>query len=409
MVLFIKTISKTKHLKLFTPILLIVLVSFVYSTHYAMAEDEPIKVKSATQFQLKVEQTAILESENIKIKFLNVTQDSRCPSDVTCVWEGQAIIVVNIKKDDQDLGNFKLTQQGGQEKLAVQNFVGQKIELIEVNPYPKSTEEIQLSDYVATLVVSDTPDRTIIIPPGTSKQGCEEKMICYFPNNIEIEQNAVVTWKNMDSEMHTVTSGNIIDGPDNVFSSGLIKPEETFSYKFTTMRPYDYYCMIHPWMTGSVTVEFVPFDVNKRIITKEGMTSDGSVIVVAQITEPINTEQLGIHIFFKNSTQNLLTNINYDLEVMQNTKTIFSVTKQYSHAGLAEHYTDALQFDSPVDVKVKISGIGLPDNESNWTGPKGEIVMFSAVPEFPLSTLFVIVAAFAVIFLAKPLSKLNLK
>jgi len=389
--------------------LLFVLVSFVYTTHYAMAEDEPVKVKLATQFQLKAEQTAILESENIKMKFLNVTRDSRCPSDVACVWEGQVTILVNIKQNDQDLGNFKLTQIGGQEKLAVQNFVGQKIELIEVNPYPKSTENIQLSDYVATLVVSDTLDRTIIIPPGTSKQGCEEKMICYFPSSIKIKQNAVITWKNMDSEMHTVTSGIVMVGPDNVFSSGLISPEETFSYKFTTMRPYDYYCMLHPWMTGSVIVEFEPFDVNKRIITKEGMSSDGSVIVVVQATEPINTEQLGIHLYFKNSTQSLLTSVNYDLEVIQNNKTIFSLTKQYSHAGIAEHWTDPLQYDSPVDVRVKILGIGSPDDESNWTGPKGEIVMFSAIPEFPLSTLFIIGAAFAVIFLAKPLSKINLK
>src|SRR5574342_1006413 len=107
--------------------LLIALVSIIYTTQYAMAEDdEPIKVPLATQFQLKAQQTAILETENIQIKFLNVTEDSRCPSDVACVWEGMATIIVNIKLNDQDLGNFRLTQIGGQEKLAVQNFVGQK-------------------------------------------------------------------------------------------------------------------------------------------------------------------------------------------------------------------------------------------------------------------------------------------
>jgi hypothetical protein len=37
------------------------------------------------QFQLKINQTA-LEPENVTVKFLNVTGDSRCPSDVTCIW-----------------------------------------------------------------------------------------------------------------------------------------------------------------------------------------------------------------------------------------------------------------------------------------------------------------------------------
>ncbi|HSD05455.1 MAG TPA: plastocyanin/azurin family copper-binding protein [Nitrosopumilaceae archaeon] len=374
---------------------------------YAKGE-EVVSATLATQFQLKTQQTAIIESENIQIKFLNVTEDSRCPSDVTCVWEGLVTILVNIKQNGQDLGDFKLTQRGGQEKLASQNFIGQKMDLVEVNPYPKSTEPISFSDYTATLVVSNTDDRTIIIPSDTAKQGCEEKKTCYFPNTMTIPQNTELTWKNMDSEDHTVTSGNMIDGQDNIFSSGLISPGETFSYKFTTMRSYDYYCMLHPWMIGSINVEFVPFDIEKRIIHEEGLSSDGSILVIVEATEPINTEQLGIHLYFKNSTQSLLTDVNYDLDVIQNNKTIFSLAKQSTHAGIAEHWTEPLQYDSPVDVKVKILGIGLPDDESNWTGPKGEIIMFSAVPEFSSLTLFIIVAAFAGLFLAKPISKMNL-
>lgn len=368
---------------------------------YAEDKEEFVKANLETPFQLKSQQTAMLQSENIQIKFLNVTQDSRCPSDVNCVWEGLVTVVVNIQQNNQDLGNFKLTQRGGQEKLAVQNFVGQKIDLVEVNPYPKSTKPIQLADYVITLIVSNTSDRTIIIPSGTAKPGCEDKKICYFPSNVTIPQNTEITWKNMDSVAHTVTSGTIKDGPDDVFSSGLILPGETFSYKFTTMRPYDYYCMIHPWMTGLVNVEFIPFDVNKRIITKEGTTSDGSIVTIIQTTEPINTEQLGVHVYFKNSTQSLLTNVNYDLEVIQNNKTIFSLTKQYSHSGIAEHWTKPLLYDSPVDIKVKILGTGLPNDEYNWIGPKDDIIMFYAVPEFPVAYMILSVSIMAILMITK--------
>ncbi|MFB5647226.1 MAG: plastocyanin/azurin family copper-binding protein, partial [Candidatus Nitrosomaritimum yanchengensis] len=53
---------------------------------------------------------------------------------------------------------------------------------------------------------------------------------------------------------HTVTSGNIIEGPDGLFDSGLIKAGETFSFKFEKTGEYGYFCMIHPWANGSVTV-----------------------------------------------------------------------------------------------------------------------------------------------------------
>ena len=72
----------------------------------AEEKENLISAKLGEQFQLKVNQIAILKSDNIEIKFLNVTNDSRCPSDVTCVWEGEVKISVNVVKDKNPLGNF---------------------------------------------------------------------------------------------------------------------------------------------------------------------------------------------------------------------------------------------------------------------------------------------------------------
>jgi hypothetical protein len=105
-------------------------------------------------FKLKINQIASIDSDNLKIKFLNITEDSRCPSDVVCCWEGQATIVVNILKNDQDLGDFSLTSRAGHEDLAVKNFDRYSIKLKKVEPYPKTTQKIELSDYIVTLIVS---------------------------------------------------------------------------------------------------------------------------------------------------------------------------------------------------------------------------------------------------------------
>ncbi|HET6458878.1 MAG TPA: plastocyanin/azurin family copper-binding protein, partial [Nitrosopumilaceae archaeon] len=39
-----------------------------------------------------------------------------------------------------------------------------------------------------------------------------------------------------------------------VFDSSLVKAGGTFAFKFTDAGTYNYFCQVHPWMTGMVTV-----------------------------------------------------------------------------------------------------------------------------------------------------------
>lgn len=105
------------------------------------------------QFHLKVNQTAFLEIQDIKVKFLDVTEDSRCPADVICIWAGQATVLVNILKGDQDMGNLSLTDQLGNEALNTKIFDNFSIKLVKVEPYPISTQKIELKDYIATFII----------------------------------------------------------------------------------------------------------------------------------------------------------------------------------------------------------------------------------------------------------------
>jgi len=109
------------------------------------------QVTTEAQFQLKVNQTSSLESDGSKIKLLNVTADSRCPSDVTCVWQGEVKISVNIIKNNQDLGDFSLTSRAGQD-LGI-NFDGHSIHVVKVEPYPSSGKKISTSEYMVTFAV----------------------------------------------------------------------------------------------------------------------------------------------------------------------------------------------------------------------------------------------------------------
>lgn len=106
-----------------------------------------------SQFQLRPNQTAS-EPNNIVVKFLNVTDDSRCPSDVTCIWQGKSTITVNVVKSGQNVGDFSLTSGLGDKNATAQILDGYFLQLTKIEPYPKSSTTIPLSDYVATFELS---------------------------------------------------------------------------------------------------------------------------------------------------------------------------------------------------------------------------------------------------------------
>ena len=95
---------------------------------------------------------------------------------------------------------------------------------------------------------------TVDIPVGTSVPGCEESNACYTPQDITINAGDTVEWINVDTAAHTVTGGSPADGPSGVFDSSLVMADAVYAFTFDDAGSYDYFCMVHPWMVGSVTV-----------------------------------------------------------------------------------------------------------------------------------------------------------
>jgi len=89
---------------------------------------------------------------------------------------------------------------------------------------------------------------------GSSTPGCETNNLCYLPYNAALDVGGEAMWHNVDTMAHTVSSGTPAEGLDDVFDSSLVAAGGMFSYKFEEAGTYDYFCMVHPWMTGIVTV-----------------------------------------------------------------------------------------------------------------------------------------------------------
>lgn len=136
-------------------VLFLVLILAFASTVYMQSASAAVAVPAQLNepFKLKIGQQATINSEKISISFLNVTEDSRCPSDVVCIWQGQASIRISTEINGTNAGQFVLTV-GGNEKSAVLGGGKYSIKMTGLEPYPVSTNHAELKDYIAILVVS---------------------------------------------------------------------------------------------------------------------------------------------------------------------------------------------------------------------------------------------------------------
>ncbi len=84
--------------------------------------------------------------------------------------------------------------------------------------------------------------------PG-SGNAVEVVNFAFDPKGITVTTGTEVTWTFKDSAAHNVTA------KDHSFRSDDLDNGRQYSYTFTKPGTYDYYCSIHQYMTGTVTVK----------------------------------------------------------------------------------------------------------------------------------------------------------
>jgi len=128
------------------------------------------------------------------------------------------------------------------------------------------TSELSLGEYeyiclvhpwmIATIVIEEPQEPVItevIIPAGAGIQQIGQTY--YDPQDISVTIDSTVQWINDDETIHTVTSGTPDGGPVGIFDSSIIDAGNSYTFTFDSSGTFDYYCIVHPWMIGSVTVE----------------------------------------------------------------------------------------------------------------------------------------------------------
>ncbi|MEP7141902.1 MAG: hypothetical protein ABI707_03475 [Ferruginibacter sp.] len=94
-----------------------------------------------------------MDGEILTCSLDSVIQDSRCPVNATCVWQGVAVARFKIsRKNIQNtitLATFKFGEYDTNTTVA-----GFKIELINVSPYPELAIPHNYNDYVAEVKIT---------------------------------------------------------------------------------------------------------------------------------------------------------------------------------------------------------------------------------------------------------------
>ena len=99
---------------------------------------------------------------------------------------------------------------------------------------------------------SEAHDLRAYTPAAQEKAAPAQVKIDNFsfePREITVAPGTTITWTNRDDVPHTVTSN------DDKFSSKALDTDDQFSFTFRDAGTYEYYCSVHPKMTGKVIVK----------------------------------------------------------------------------------------------------------------------------------------------------------
>jgi predicted secreted protein with PEFG-CTERM motif len=246
---------------------------------------------------------------------------------------------------------------------------------------------------------------TIEAAQGSGAPGCEDTAEgCYIPGTATVDVGGVVTFSNPDSAAHTFTAGTPTDGPTGEFDSGLAMAGSEYTWTPETVGEVPYFCMVHPWMMGTIIVQEAEAEVQgddepmmvksltdeykmNNEATTTGMLSDGTQVSI-WATTPVANEFFEVAVEFTDAEH-----VNYDIMVTQQGGEYMNDEGAHAHDGKGTHVSAPLSSSNAVDITITFQGYGVEDPK---TGPIGEVVEFTnVVPEF--GTIAMMILAVAII------------
>jgi phage shock protein E len=103
------------------------------------------------EFKMRVGEDVVFKGEGLKVRFVSVIEDSRCPKGEQCITEGNGKIELQLKNPLKEPVTLVLNTAVGTQVADYEEF---EVKLVALDPYPKMGRSIKPADYVATVLVS---------------------------------------------------------------------------------------------------------------------------------------------------------------------------------------------------------------------------------------------------------------
>ena len=105
-------------------------------------------VDLGAEFTLAPGETVFVKAAEMNVRFVAVTEDSRCPADVTCIWAGEVKVSLEIRESSQAVSQVEISAGAGSTVAG-----GYSVTVARVEPQPVSTTRIAPGDYRVTLKI----------------------------------------------------------------------------------------------------------------------------------------------------------------------------------------------------------------------------------------------------------------
>lgn len=126
---------------------LILLLTVTLVACHSTSAPAPHAASLKQEIQLAPGEQAAYQQQGLSVEFIRVVDDSRCPSDVTCVWAGEVKVQLSTRINAAEAVQHEIT--AGQQ-APVGTF---RLTVVQVQPEPISTRPISPEEYRVTLRV----------------------------------------------------------------------------------------------------------------------------------------------------------------------------------------------------------------------------------------------------------------
>ena len=275
-------------------------VSSLGSSHNSAHYDFTVPITNNGTITVGVKEGAATDRRGLP------TESATHAADITTDWISPSVLDITLSSDTSTI-TVKVSEQVMDRDLL------QYDEEKGWNAWPDGVDLLNHTspdpgDSEVYLVDEAGPDSaTVQFGLGSSAQGCEETNECYIPYEVTIHGDGVVTWINGDDTGHTVTAGDpdvdasaVGENYPSGFDSGTISPGGQYGIYFNNAGTYPYFCSIHPWMEGSVTVRAQYIEASKVSISNDTIS--------ITLSEPIPAWAESPELFVSNNIRDLAGN-----------------------------------------------------------------------------------------------------